>query len=117
MHPRHFVGQTSSDSSGYTPAGVSDFLGSVPGPVQAGQQLGQLAHDAMSSLSSSVSSLSGASDAAQQAYQDQARVAADLLKQQQLQASGNAQGAASNLGGIVLIAAGVIVLALFLTRK
>jgi hypothetical protein len=115
MHPRHHVGQ--SPSSG----GVSDFLGSIPGPYQAGQQLGQAAQDAVSSLSGSVSStisgVSGASDAAQQAYQDQAQRAADLLKQQQLQASGSAQGAASNLGAIVLIAAAGIILALVLTRK
>jgi hypothetical protein len=125
MHPRHFAGQaTSSDSGGFTPAGVSDFLGSVPGPVQTGQQLGQYAQDAIGSLSSGLSGLSSslsqaanASDAAQSAYQSQMQAAADLLKQQQLQASGTAKGSASNLGAIVLIAAGAIVIALFLTRK
>ena len=133
MHPRHTVGQASTGATGAGGAtdastGVMDFLGSIPGPVQTGQQLGTAAHDAASSLSqtaqdawnalsSSASMYGSATDAAQQAYQDQARAAADLLKQQQMQASGSARGAASNLGTIVLIAAAGIILALVLTRK
>ena len=115
-HPRHHVGQI-ADAAGQTLSAASDFLGSIPGPYQAGQQLGQAAQDAVSSLSASASSLAGATDATQQAYQDQLQRAADLLKQQQMQASGTAQKSASSLGTVIVLAAAGVVLAIYLTRK
>jgi hypothetical protein len=113
MHPRHHVGQI-ADAAGQTLSSASDFLGSIPGPYQMGQQLGQAAQDTASGLSSS---LGDAASAAQQAYQDQLQRVADLLKQQQMQASGTAKQTGSNLSIVIALSAVGVVLAIYFTRK
>lgn len=100
-------------------------LSSLLDPYGLGQQLGSAAASGGGGALPipTPSGLSSAEQAAQQAYQDQAARAADLLRQQQMQASGSAKqagaqvsSAAGGLGTMVLVAAGVIAVALLLRR-
>lgn len=73
-----------------------DALSAQVDPYYLGQQAGQRAASAL--------------DPASQAYQDQLKRAADLLKEQQVMASGSAKTAASGLSGTILLGVGVLAL-------
>lgn len=91
---RQTVGQATSSSS--------DALSSLLNPFQLGQQAAQ-----------------DLTQQAQQAYQDQIQRSADLLKQQQAQASGAATQAGSqaqSAGLAIALTVGALALVLYLTR-
>jgi len=119
-HPRHHVGQ-SADSSG-----VSDFLGSIPGPYQAGQSLGQGASDLYHAAADALQQVPTASSisAAQGTVADAVAAAQTAIANANVNATEKAadvQAAAAQasqqMTTVIVLAAIGVVLAIYLTRK
>lgn len=123
VHPRHYAGQSgASDLLG----AASDFLGSIPGPYQAGQGLAQGAADLYHAAQDAAGQIPTASSisAAQQTIQQQSASAVAALQNANANAtqqSANVQAAAAQasqqMTTVIVLAAIGIVAAVYLTRK